>query len=72
GDADGGSIPQIRAVELSDRHIEARAEPVFQAAHNLASIFDGLRGFDVKFESEESDGHPVLSSQFLLLRKTDN
>ena len=30
-------------------------KPVFQTAHDLAPVFDRLRGFDVEFEGEESD-----------------
>jgi hypothetical protein len=59
-DADGGAIPQFRGIEFGDRNVEAGAQPVFQTAHDLASILDGLRSFDVKFECEEGD-HAVVS-----------
>ena len=45
--------------------LKLRAQPVFQAAHNLAPIFDRLCRFDVEFEGEKSDGHSVSSFQLL-------
>ena len=60
-DADRGAVPQLRPIKFGDRNVEARAQPVFQTAHNLASIFERLRSFDVKFEREKRDGHEVAS-----------
>ncbi len=54
--ADGGAVPEFRGVEFCDGDVEARAQPVFQAAYDLPAIFDGLRGFDVEFEGEKGDG----------------
>src|ERR1035438_977905 len=53
--ADRRAVPEFRGIELGDRNVEAGTKTVFQAANHLATIFDGLRGFDVEFEGEESD-----------------
>ena len=42
-------------IEFGDGHVETGAQPVFQAADDLAPIFDRLRRFDVEFEGEEGD-----------------
>jgi hypothetical protein len=57
--ADRGAVPELGRIEFGDRNVEARAQAVFQAPDDLASIFNRLRGFDVKFEGEKSDGHEV-------------
>jgi len=53
--ADRGAIPEFGAVKLGNGDVEAGAQAIFQAADDLAPVFDGLRGFDVEFEREESD-----------------
>lgn len=35
---DGGAIPKIRRIELRDRYVEMSAQPVFQAAYDLAFV----------------------------------
>ena len=54
-DADGGAVPEFGGIEFSDGNVETGAQPVFQAADDLATIFDRLRRFDVEFEGEKSD-----------------
>jgi len=39
---------------------DQRSEKVFQAADDLAAIFDRLGGFDVEFEGEKRDGHAEI------------
>lgn len=56
-DANGGAIPQFCPIKFGNGNVETRAQLVFQAAHDLAAIFERLRCFDVEFEREESDGH---------------
>ncbi len=65
--ADGGAVPELSRIEFGDRNVEASAQAVFQAPDDLASIFDRLCGFDVKFEGEKSDGHEmkVASGQWV-------
>jgi hypothetical protein len=58
--ADGCAVPQFCRIEFGDRNVKTGAQPVFQAAHNLAPIFDRLCRFDVEFEGEKSD-HAVVS-----------
>jgi hypothetical protein len=53
--ADGGAIPEFGAIEFGDRDVEAGPQPVFQAAHNLPTVFDRLRGFNVEFEGKKSN-----------------
>lgn len=55
--ANGGAIPEFGGVEFRDRNVERVAQFIFQAAHDLATVFDGLGRFNVKFEGERSDGH---------------
>jgi hypothetical protein len=57
-DANCGAVPQTAGIEFCNRNVEAGAQLVFQAAHHLTAIFEGLRGFDVKFEREKSDHEP--------------
>ena len=60
-DSDRGAVPKFGGVEFRDRNVEARAQPIFQAANHLTAIFDGLCCFDVEFECEKGDGHAVSS-----------
>ena len=61
-------------IQFGHGHVEVRAQPVFQAAHHLPLVFEGLRGFDVQFEGEKSDHcsrqSSVVSRQLIL--KTDD
>ena len=52
-----GAIPEFCSIQLSNRQVEARAQAILQAADYLPSVLQRLRGFDVEFECEESDGH---------------
>jgi hypothetical protein len=63
-DSYGGAVPQFRSVEFGDRDVESGAQAIFQAADDLAAVFDRLGGFDVEFEGEERDGHKVVSGQW--------
>ena len=63
-DADCGAIPKLRAIKFRDGDVESRPQPVFQTAHDLPPIFDGLRSFDVKFEGEKSNRHSVSGFRF--------
>ena len=58
-DADGGAIPEFSGIKFGDRHVETGAQPIFQATHDLAPVFNGLGSFDVEFERKESD-HAVV------------
>src|SRR5208337_3098982 len=58
GDADhsdGGLIPEKARFEFGDGDIEGRAKTVLEAARDLTLVLEGVRGFDAKFEGEESD-----------------
>ena len=66
GDADDtnrSAVPQLRGVKFGDGNVEARPQTVFQTAHDLPPVFEGLRCFDMEFEGKESDGHAVVSGQ---------
>src|SRR5262252_1154789 len=69
-DANGRPIPQFRPVEFGNRNVECRSQAILQASYYLASIFDRLRGFNVKFEGEKSDGHSVVSRWSLAVGET--
>ena len=44
-------------LEFGHRDIEAGPQFVFQAAQDLALVFEGMRAFDPKFESKDCDRH---------------
>ena len=49
-------------IELRYRHVKTRAQPVFEAAHHLPLVFEGLRSFNVQLEGEKSDHSSRQSS----------
>jgi len=53
--ADRGAIPKAGSIQLGNRNVEAGAQPVFQAAYDLAPIFERLRSFNVEFEGEKGN-----------------
>jgi len=58
--ADCGAIPYVAGVEFGDGDVETGAQAVFQAAHDLSLVFQGMGGFDLEFERKEGDGHAAV------------
>ena len=58
-DTDRRLIPEFSAIEFGDGYIEAHTEPVFETAHDLATVLKGLGVLDAKFEGQVSNGHCV-------------
>jgi hypothetical protein len=54
-DADGRLIPEQARVKFGDGNVERGSETIFEAARDLAFVFERVSGFDAKFESKESD-----------------
>jgi hypothetical protein len=59
-DADCRSVPDFGSIEFGNGYVEAGAQAVFHAPHNLATIFQRLRSFDVEFDGKEGN-HQVAS-----------
>ncbi len=45
-DAEGGAVPDQGLVQLGDGDVEAVAELVFERAHDLSAVFEGVRVLD--------------------------
>jgi hypothetical protein len=58
-DANLGTLPGVLVIEFGDGYVEARAEPVFEAAQNLALVFQGMCVRDEDFQSQQTDGHDI-------------
>jgi hypothetical protein len=54
-DADGRLIPEQARVKFGDGNVERGAETIFEAARDLAFVFERVCGLDAKLESNESD-----------------
>src|SRR6266851_8716568 len=52
---EGGPVPKIRGVQLSDGYVETSAQTVFQAAHDLPILLERLRRFNAQLQSEKGD-----------------
>jgi hypothetical protein len=50
-------------IELGDGNVERGAQPVFQAAGDLALVLERVGSFDVEFEGKRSD-HQQFITQF--------
>ena len=51
------ALPKVLVLELGDGHVEVSAQPVFQAAQDLAFVLEGLRVGDLNFQGEEANRH---------------
>src|SRR5690349_5085881 len=51
------ALPGIVVIEFGDGHVEARAQAFFQAAQDLAFVFQGMRVRDVNFQGQQADRH---------------
>jgi hypothetical protein len=40
-------LPGIKAIDFGDRDVEVGAQPVFQALHDVALLFEGMRILNV-------------------------
>jgi len=54
-DSDGDLVPAVRGIEFGDGDVEGGAEAVFQAADDLALVFERLRVLNAEFEGEVGD-----------------
>jgi hypothetical protein len=64
GDAKGGGLPGGRIIHLGDGDIEAVSQFFFEAANDLAAVFERVSVFDAQLERHGGDGHRgfILSS----------
>ena len=46
-------LPGIEPIDLRHRNVELIAEPVFQAAHDLAFVLERMRILNPKFEGQD-------------------
>ncbi len=53
--SDRGAIPQAAGIDLSDRDVEMRPQPVFEAADYSAFVFERLRRFNAQLDGEKGD-----------------
>src|SRR4030088_1913175 len=52
---EGGPVPKMGGVQLSDGYVETSAQAVFQAAHDLPFILKRLRRFNAQLQGEKGD-----------------
>jgi hypothetical protein len=61
--ADDGVIPNVLMLEFGDGNVEAAANAIFEAANDLALIFEGVSFGNADVESEKADGHEIRNSK---------
>ena len=54
-------MPEHGLVHLGDGDVEALAELVFEGAHDLTPVLEGLGVLDADFEGQLGDGHDVTA-----------
>lgn len=62
-DADDGGLPIIVMLEFGDGYVEAMAETVFEAAENLALVFEGVSVWNANVEGEDTYWHGDTESK---------